>query len=371
MPWSTPTLRDVRSLVRDAVNASLPGADANVPNSVLRVMSDNQGALCHLTLQYVDWLSNQLLPDTAETEWLDRHGQIWLLNADGSKGRKLATLATGTGSFQGLVDGAVIPTGTQLQSAFGLPAGSGSPNVTVTFETLADVVTSSGAPVDGPIRALDPGSFGNLPDDTSLAIYPPIDGVDSAVIVRGMTGGADTETDEQLRARILQRIQNPPMGGAAADYVTWALAVPGVTRAWAAPEQGPGTITVRFLMDDLRADDDGWPTPADVETVALYIDQMRPVTVMDCYVLAPIKQFIDITIASLVPDTTEAQAEIEASLQAMLLQMAAPGQTIYAAWVSYAIMNAPSVQSFQLVTTDDYLMPSLGHMAVIGTILYQ
>jgi hypothetical protein len=54
VPWTTPTLREVRSLVRDAVHASLPGADANVPNSLLRVMSDNQGALCHLTLQYVD-----------------------------------------------------------------------------------------------------------------------------------------------------------------------------------------------------------------------------------------------------------------------------------------------------------------------------
>jgi len=84
VPWTTPTLREVRSLVRDAVHASLPGADANVPNSLLRVMSDNQGALCHLTLQYIDWLSLQLLPDTAETEWLDRHGQIWLVNADGT-----------------------------------------------------------------------------------------------------------------------------------------------------------------------------------------------------------------------------------------------------------------------------------------------
>ena len=68
-----------------------------------------------------------------------------------------------------------------------------------------------------------------------------------------VTGGTDAETDDQLRARILHRIQNPPMGGAQADYVTWALAVPGVTRAWAASEQGIGTMTVRFLMDDLRA----------------------------------------------------------------------------------------------------------------------
>jgi uncharacterized phage protein gp47/JayE len=186
-----------------------------------------------------------------------------------------------------------------------------------------------------------------------------------------LTGGTDTETDEQLRARILHRIQNPPMGGAAADYVTWALAVPGVTRAWAAPEQGVGTITVRFLMDDLRADNDGWPEPDDIQAVADYIDKMRPVTVKDCYVLAPIKQFIDITIAELVPDTDEPKAEIEQSLRNMLFEMAAPGQTIFAAWVSYAIMNAPHVQSFHLMTDDDYVMASLGHMAVLGTISYE
>src|SRR4030095_12743419 len=91
MPWVTPQLRDVRSLVRDSIRASLPGADALVPNSVLRVLSDNQGALCHLTLQYIDWLALQLLPDTAETEWLDRHGDIWLVNADGATRRKEPT----------------------------------------------------------------------------------------------------------------------------------------------------------------------------------------------------------------------------------------------------------------------------------------
>ena len=84
-----------------------------------------------------------------------------------------------------------------------------------------------------------------------------------------------------------------------------------------------------------------------------------------------IKTFLDITIANLVPNTPECQAEIEASLQAMLFQMAAPGQTIYSAWVSYAIMNAPSVQSFNLITNTDYVMPSLGNMAVLDTILYE
>src|SRR5215471_3245752 len=113
MPWFTPTLKVVRGFVRDEIRAKLPGADANVPNSILRVLADGMGALCHLTLQYIDWLSKQLLPDTAETEWLDRHGDIWLVNADGSRGRKQATLAQGTISATG-VQGSIVPSASQL-----------------------------------------------------------------------------------------------------------------------------------------------------------------------------------------------------------------------------------------------------------------
>ncbi|MCA1455922.1 baseplate J/gp47 family protein [Bradyrhizobium sp. BRP22] len=358
--------------MRDSIRASLPGADANVPNSVLRVLSDNQGALCHLTLQYIDWLALQLLPDTAETEWLDRHGQIWLVNADGSTGRKMATLAHGKASFTATINGSVIPAGTQLQSGVNMPPESESRNNVVAFEALADITTSSSGSVEGDIRALDPGSFGNLPPGSSLSMVTPIPGVNQIATVVALTGGTDTETDEQLRARILRRIQQPPMGGAAYDYEAWALAVPGVTRAWASPnEMGLGTVTVRFLMDDLRADDDGWPQEEDIIAVADYLDQKRPVAVKDCYVVAPIKQFLDIMIADLVPDTEEVRAEIEQSLRDMLLVEAAPGQRIFAAWVNYAIMSAPSVVSFKLVTDDDYVMPSPGHMAVLSTIDYQ
>ena len=355
MPWQTPTLRDVRSIVRDNVRATLPGADASIPNSVLRVLSDNQGALCHLNLQYLDWLALQLLPDTAETEWLDRHGDIWLVNSDGTTGRKMATLAAGTVTFTG-VPGTVIPEAAQLSGA-------------VEYETTEEIVIGTG-PTNAPVRALDAGSIGNAIAGSPLSLTSAVPGADSTVTVVEITGGTDTETDEQLRMRILQRIRNPPMGGAQGDYVAWALAVPGVTRAWAAAEQGIGTITVRFLMDDLRADDDGWPQPQDVIAVKDYIDKMRPVTVKDSYVLAPIKHFIDIEIDHLVPDTEAARGAVVASIKDMLFQQAAPGQTIYAAWISFAIMQAAGVESFFLVTTNDHVMPSLGHMAVLGTVLF-
>ena len=56
---------------------SLQGA-VMIGNSVLRVVSDAMVALAHLVMRYIDWVALQLRPDTAEKEWLDRHGDICL-----------------------------------------------------------------------------------------------------------------------------------------------------------------------------------------------------------------------------------------------------------------------------------------------------
>lgn len=361
MPWTTPTLAEVRGMVRDNVRAKLPGADAMVPNSVMRILSDSQGAQCHTTLQYIDWLSLQQLPDTAETEWLDRQGDIWLINSDGTTGRKMATLAEGSATFLSTVGGVIIPISTRLSSG-----GA------VSYETTLEAVTATGGvPVEVPVRALDPGAIGNLDPGDSLGLVSSVPGVTGEVTVVTMTGGTDTEIDEDLRIRVLQRIRQPPQGGAAHDYVRWALAVPGVTRAWCAPlEMGPGTVTVRVLFDKLRADNDGWPNDTDLNAVTNYIDTQRPVAVKDFWVLAPIKQFVDVHISNLIPDTTETRAAIELSLQNMMYNLAAPGQTIFAAWKAQAIMNTAGVTSFTLTDWTDDVMASPGHMGVLGDIVY-
>jgi uncharacterized phage protein gp47/JayE len=354
MPWTTPSLDDVRKQNRDYITARLHSA-AMVPNSVLRVLSDGNAGLAYLVLLYIDWLALQLLPDTAETEWLDRHAAIWLPG----NGRKTATFASGTVTATG-INGSILPQGSQLTGA-----ASGG----VLYETLAQITVGAGpTPVD--VRAVDPGVAGNLDQGSGLAFVNAIAGVDGTVTVVEMDGGVDVESDDELRERVLERIQQPPMGGAQYDYVAWAKQVPGVTRAWAAPEQGPGTMTVRFLMDDLRADDDGWPTPADIETVAAYIDLKRPVTVKDCYVMAPIKQFLDLTIFDLAVDDAATRAAIEQSIRNMLFVQAAPGQTIYRSWVDEAISNAVG-EDHHTLTLDDLVMPAPGYMAVLGTILFE
>jgi uncharacterized phage protein gp47/JayE len=369
MPWITPTLAEVRGMIRDSIRAKLPGADALIPNSVLRVLSDNQGAQCHTVLQYVDWLALQLLPDSAEAEWLDRHGDIWLTNADGSTGRKMATLAEGTVEMVGAVGGTIVPVATRLLASSTTSAGAG---ISIEYETLEGIVTAEGeAPVPCRVRALDPGAIGNRTPGDGMAISGNVQGNISSVIVVDIGGGTDTENDDDLRIRVLQRIRQPPMGGATHDYVRWALAVPGCTRAWCAPlEMGIGTVSVRVMFDELRAENDGFPYEEDLDAVREYIDTVRPVAVKDFWVLSPIKQFIDVKLNRLNPDNTETRAAIEVSLLDMLLNYAAPGQTIFAVWKAQAIMNTVGVISFDLVDWDDDVMPSKGHMATLGDIVY-
>lgn len=358
MPWNTPTLREVRMLVRDNIRGSMPGADASVPNSVLRVVSDQQGALCHLNLQYIDWLADQLLPDTAEIEWLDRHGDIWLFNSDGTTGRKMATLAGGTINITAVVGGITIPAGSEVTVGQSV------------YETLNEVVTGfGGSAINVEVRALDPGSAGNQPAGTSMAV-PGVAGGATAVSV-DITGGVDEESDDDLRIRVLERIRQPPQGGAAHDYVRWAKSVPGCTRAWCAPlEMGIGTVTVRVMFDELRSDNDGLPLEQDLGAVTSYLDSVRPVAVKDFWVLAPLRQRVDAYINDLTPDTPEMRAAIEVSLQEMLFNLAFPGQTVYAAWKYYAIMNTPGVVSFAMATALDDIMESPGHIAVLGDIVY-
>jgi uncharacterized phage protein gp47/JayE len=351
MPWTTPSLDDVRKQNRDYVTARLHSAPM-VPNSVLRVLADGNAGLAYLVLLYIDWLALQLLPDTAETEWLDRHAQIWI-----PPGRKPGTFAAGSGTVTGIT-GTIVPTGTQLTAQ---PGTLYETTAAVTIDTVATEVA---------IRAVDPGTVGNLDPGSSLATVTAVAGLDGLATVVTMTGGVDPETDDELRARVLFRIQEPPMGGDANDYVAWALAVPGVTRAWCYPnEMGIGTVTVRFMCDDLRADQGGFPTQDDVDAVQAYLDEKRPVAVKECAAFAPIPYPITFKVTELVGDDAGTRAAIEQSVIAMLFARAIPGQTIYRSWIDEAISNAIGEDHHDLIY-DDTPMPAPGYMAVLGSVLY-
>jgi uncharacterized phage protein gp47/JayE len=353
-------------MCRDDVTTSLAGA-AIVGNTVLRVMSDAQAGLAKLVLTFIGWVADQLMPDLAEKEWLDRHGRIWLVNADGSLGRKNATQSSGTVGYSG-TPGVVIPEGS------GLVAPNGATYETLEFLTLPSTELQ---PAEVAVKALNPGESGNQAPGTPLAQTTPQSGVDGDVLVVDLRGGTEVETDEQLRARVLARIRQPPCGGDGDDYVQWGMAIPSVTRCWAAPrEMGMGTVTVRFMCDALRADNNGLPTAEDIEVVRQYLDTKRPVAVRDFFVMPCVLEPIDFGLV-LINDSTALRSQVAASVSAMLTERAmpahcvdgelVPGTTIYASWVAEAINRVTNEFDLDM---QDHPMPHNGALAVLGTITY-
>lgn len=367
MPWTTPSIQQVRGMIRDDITRSLSGAQVT-GNTVLRVMADAQAGLAALILRYIDWLARQLMPDLAEKEWLDRHAQIWLVNADGTLGRKNATLASGTVGFTG-VEGIFIPVGTELVS----PDGS------TFYQTLESITLAAQfeQPSEVAVRAINPGAAGNQPPGTSLAMTTPATGVDSNVNVIDLRGGQEIESDDQLRARVLARIRQPPMGGCAYDYEHWAMSIPSVTRAWCAPrEMGMGTVTLRFMVDALRADTGGFPIEEDLDVVRDYLDKVRPVAIRDFFVESPVPEPINFSLG-LVQDSLALRAQVEASCAAMISEKAnpahhvngelVPATTIMASWIAEAINRCTNDFDLQMA---DHVMPHNGALATLGTITY-
>ena len=94
------------------------------------------------------------------------------------------------------------------------------------YETTAQIVIGANAPTSGAVRAITPGSAGNLIYGSTMAFDVPPPGVDSQASVIEMDGGTDRGDGEKIRARIpISAFVAISMGGNQ-DYVAWALSCP-------------------------------------------------------------------------------------------------------------------------------------------------
>jgi len=281
--------------------------------------------------------------------FLDRYAGIWGVL------RVPAAFAGGPVSISGAT-GAVVPTGTPMQRSDG-----------AAYVTTADATLVDGAAVVQ-VSATVAGSAGNAGAGTQMAFVQPVANVASSGLVGGggLGGGAVKESDDGLRARVLARIQQAPMGGASADYVAWALEVAGVSRAWVYPlEDGPGTVVVRFVRDN---DASMIPDSGEVATVQAYIDERRPVTAQ-VQVLAPTAVPLDMQI-TLTPNTAAVRAAVQAELADVFIREAKPGGTILLSHLREAISVAAGETNNVLVSPIADVTHAPGEMPVLGDITW-
>lgn len=353
MSFIRPTLPELVEQQLGEIEARLPGSDARLRHSNLNVLGRVQAGAQHQFYGYLSWLALQLFPDTCEAEFLDRWASIWLVD-----GRKGASLATGEVRFSGTA-GSTIPAATALTRADGTE-----------YLTMTEATIGVDGTVNVNVAAVVPGLAGNTEVGTSLTITTPIAGVQGIATVQasGLTQGSDAESDEALRSRVVARIQSPPHGGAAADYVTWALEVPGVTRAWCLPNyMGPGTVGVLFVCDDRG---DPIPDAQTVETVRQHIDRRRPVTAIEIYVMAPVARPVAYTIR-LVPGTVAVKTAVIAALLDLHARECVPGQPLWISHIREAISGATGETDSTVLAPTGDVLPSRLELPVYGGVTWQ
>jgi len=266
MPISTPDFQAIRdAILRDIANQPRPdGQQPNVSaDGDYFIRANATGAAIEGLYQRLQWIKRQIFADEADDDFVEHHASLRGLF------RKAATVASGTITFSGTV-GSNVPIGTEAKTADG-----------VAFLTTATGNVGGGGTVTLAAQASAADAAGNQMVTTPLTLTAAPAGIVSTASIAGMTGGTDRETVASLLSRLLFVLRNPPCGGALHDYYTWAMNVPGVTRAYPyACRRHNGSVDVAILTAG------GMPDAPLIAAVQAYIDTQRPATA-DALVLAP------------------------------------------------------------------------------------
>lgn len=351
MAYTIPTFDELRTgLLRDLKNL-LPDA-ATDEDSDLYVRATMLASALEGLYQHQLWIARQLLPDTADDEYVVRHALLRGLSL------KAATKAAGTLVCTGEVD-AAIPAGQAVTHA-----ASGQVFVT----TVAGQIGAGGT-ATVPCEAATAGAMADLAGASVLFVAAPA-GVQSQAVVT-ISGGSDTETIASLLARLLEYMRSPPGGGSAADYVRWALSVEGVTGAWCFPgRRGTGTVDVACVTSE------GLPSVEVLAAVQAYIDEMRPVACKSALAIAPTVLPVDVAVA-VRPDTGSTLPLLTTRIQDAVgayLAGLEPGSIVYRSRIEAIVsdvsgvadraLTAPAANVQALVDATHVQWPRLGTVTV-------
>ncbi len=208
---------------------------------------------------------NDLLPDNSEGPLLRRWATI-----------RGVTPKTATGARKADALRVVGTAATNIPDASELVHSESG----LRFKTLGASIIGPGGFVDVDVVAIDVGSQTRLNKGEILTFVILIGNVqeDAELQLDLDEGGDDVESDGDLRRRVLSRFSSPALGGAAEDYVQWALEVTGYLDAYTYPlRAGNGTVDLVALhagSNSVRA-----PTAPEVAELQALINKKRPVAV--------------------------------------------------------------------------------------------
>lgn len=355
--FTRPTLTELIEQAQTDIEGELTGVLARLRRRVERALAFAVAGLADGLHGHLSWNADQIIVDTASDAFVVRWAGLFGLSRTPATPAQGPITVTGTGGD--------MPAGTLWVRL--------SDGATYSTDDDADDITSETVQLTAVVGGID----GNLAAGQTLSLVSPVADVDSSAVVGvgGLAGGFDEETIEALTDRTLDRIQHPPLGGAPGDHVTWALEVPGVTRAWeykgvnGQGNPGLGKVAVLFVCDALGSIDDPEgiiPDEDKVAEVQAYLDDRSPAQV---FVVAPTPVAFDYAAAITPSGDTGVNDAVEAEVFDMLLRDSEPGGTIALSRLNEAISNADgeTAHATSSPTTDVPVSPAFGEMFVYGT----
>ncbi|MGU7784875.1 baseplate J/gp47 family protein [Burkholderia sp. PU8-34] len=367
MPFARPTLTELKAQVAADVEANLSGVSALLRYAVLRVITVVQAGLAYLHYGYLDWIAKQAVPWTATDEYLVAWGALKNVYQKGE------TEAAGTATFTG-TPGKMITAGATVVRGDGR-----------TYVVQADATVGGGNTVTVSLTDSQSGAAGNCDVGTTLSLGAAIPGIQSTGSAATVfTGGADVETTDAFQARVIAAYRASPQGGDQDDYVSWATAIPGVSRAWCLRNGfGTGTVVVYFMMDDAESAHGGFPqgtngvatdeirsaviATGDQLTVANAIYALQPVTAL-VYACAPIANPINFTISGLSTTSAATQSAVQAAIADVFLRKGAPGGTVDISDVNSGIAAVPGTAGFVITAPAGNIGSAAGYLPTLGTV---
>lgn len=292
-----PTTAEIRDQIISDIEGKLGVNVPALPKAFIRVLATALAGVQSLAYRFGLWIYKQIFAATADEEALILRGAQYDLSRSPAVRAKLTAEATGT-------NGTTIPAGTLW---------IGDENSLVYQQTAAAEIASGTAAIT--VECLTAGDDGNLANAETLTIGSPIAGIDSTATVDGTTTtGEDQESIESFRSQVMEREKNKPQGGAAADYVGWALEIAGIAEAYGF-RPTPGFVNVYPLTDDADPANriPGAPKLTEVED---YLDDTvrRPLNAtVNAYAFTELD--FDVDIANLLPNDATTKANIETAIE--------------------------------------------------------
>ncbi|HDR1418647.1 TPA: baseplate J/gp47 family protein [Pasteurella multocida] len=352
MPYQSPTLSELIKQGQQDIQFHLPNVQMN---AVLMVLNRINAALSASEHQHLSWLAQQIIPTTADEEYLIEYAAM--------KGIVRKAASTATGEIIVTATGAThIAQDTPFEAYNGVVLLT---TESVEIDEAGDYVLT--------VEAKEDGAIGNLAENTQVQLTSAILNLKAQAKVQAMSGGADMESLSSLLSRLIFRVQYPPAGGSKHDYVRWATEVVGVTRAWCFPRyRGLGTVGVAFVMDEQA---DILPKAQDLARVRAYIEghynettrqfEGMPANV-ELYVFAPKLQPINFRIR-LEPNTDGLKKTVKQALSQLLQQVESEG-IIYLSHIRAAISNVIGERDNAVFEPSADVQLPINTIAVLGEI---